>query len=293
MLLRLAVLAVSGLALTSCIRSTVAKNTVGHHIIFELPSIKSCNEKPPKIVQGVIEKPSNKQLLLFVHGWNGDSTSTWQRFPDLVCMDPEFLHTDVLSINYPTFMMSKNAGITETASSLQKQLSAIRLNRYKRIAIISHSMGGLVGREMLIADSLSTPKDLVRYKILVEIATPHEGTTELVGLANALGFPGADLLSEVLPGSQFLNDLAAQWNDFRNGRPSTSCFISPQDGVVPVPSARSQCDNYYSFLTGGHRELAKPDGLNDVRYDLPTKAVKEAFSAKARKLPAGPPPPPN
>jgi len=245
---------------------------------FNPLQVVACNAKAPKTAGGTGQPTRNEQAVLFVHGWNGDPDSTWQKFPGLVCEDPDFIgNTDVVSVHYPTFILSGNPTIVETASSLNDVLSANGLERYKRVAIISHSMGGLVGREMLIADYLRAPGSTAPYKILIEIATPHDGTTNLVGLASALGFPGTDVLSELKPHSPFLRDLTTEWRNFKT-HPPTSCFFSGQDDIVPSSSAGSQCDEGHDYLEGGHRDLAKPASLDDTRYRLPIYAVKKAFA---------------
>src|SRR6266849_129551 len=94
----------------------------------------------------------NSHLLIFVHGWAGDPQGTWRRFPDLVCDDRNLQDSDVLVLNYPTFMQRRNLDVSELASWLNEELDAsiLRDARYARIAVVAHSMGGLISREIVL-----------------------------------------------------------------------------------------------------------------------------------------------
>src|SRR5579862_3760848 len=64
------------------------------------------NQQPlPKTTVLTFPKPAcnhgKSKLLLFLHGWRGDSDGTWQRFPSLVCNDSALTDVTVLAIDYP------------------------------------------------------------------------------------------------------------------------------------------------------------------------------------------------
>src|SRR5262249_45590379 len=131
----------------------------------------------------------------------GDGTGTWKKFPTLVCQDQKFSDVDVLIINYPTFMMSRNAHVIDLATWIDKKLTAEEMwPRYKKIAVVAHSMGGLIAREIILTKQLQGSNFNVGF--LVEIGSPHMGSN-VAKLASALGLSNP-LTEEMSPNSELL-----------------------------------------------------------------------------------------
>ena len=121
--------------------------------------------------------------------------------------------------------------IVDSAKLLHDELSALRQREVSAIAIVAHSMGGLVAREMLTNPAWAYPAkvhsgDLPRVTRLIMVGTPNHGSelarfrllTEfrdqlthlfqndyhwLQGIIDGAGEAGIDLL----PGSRFLETL--------------------------------------------------------------------------------------
>src|SRR5713101_4660628 len=70
-------------------------------------------------------------LLLFIHGWNGDPAFSWREFPRLVCSDPELTGATVLSLGYPTFLVQRNLSIEQLAHWINERLLANHLEKFK------------------------------------------------------------------------------------------------------------------------------------------------------------------
>jgi triacylglycerol esterase/lipase EstA (alpha/beta hydrolase family) len=220
-------------------------------------------------------KPGNRKLLLFIHGWDGDSQSTWQKFPHLTCQDPRFTDVDVVAINYPTFMARRNLNLAQLSSWINDHLDFGETGRYQRVVIIAHSMGGLVTREIIILKDLKQSQNPIAA--VVEVGSPHLGANP-ARLASALGI-SSPLADELREGSSFLITLQTEWQQIKN-RPRTQCFTSPHDEVVPENSAIFQCDGFTYYPQWGHRELVKPEDLTDDRYLLPTKFLIPFFQSR-------------
>lgn len=215
---------------------------------------------------------SKKNLIIFIHGWRGSSGGTWLHFPDLVNKDSRFSDTHVIAVDYPIYIARRNLTIGETASWVLDNLERNGVAHYSRIAIIGHSIGGLVSRKMV----LSHRSSLHGLRLLVEVATPHLGTERYAQLADTLGIdvPGNDVVMEVKRDSDWLRELSNSWNDLEMRVP-TRCFTSPNDELVPISSAIFQCDRYF-FLPGyGHTEMVKPENASDNRYSEPMAAVND------------------
>lgn len=219
--------------------------------------------------------PRSKYLLLFIHGWRGDSESTWRCFPELIVQDNRFDQFDVASIDYPSFMFRRSLDLPALVSWLLDRMRRERFfTKYQAIAVIAHSMGGLVARELYVQSKLSD--DVARIVVIVAIGTPHRGA-DLAKLASVLGI-GSRLVRDARPGSSFLDALKTHWNAVAI-RPVTHGISSPQDDVVHEDSAHFLCDRMFSYPRWGHRDLAKPASHADDRYSKPAAIVLDAVNS--------------
>lgn len=224
-------------------------------------------------------KPANRKLLVFIHGWNGDSKNTWRNFPSLACNDSRFSDVDILVVNYPTYMTRTNAHIAELADWLNKELDVVgQTKRYEKMAIVAHSLGGLIAREMVINRHLANKQN--NFGLLISVASPYEGA-DIARLGEALNISWP-LAEEARSGSSFLVTLGTHWTHL-TPRPATHCYSSPSDTVVHSSSALANCDGRTNHpYNWGHQDLVKPDTINDHRYALPMYEI-EQFMASPRK----------
>jgi len=210
----------------------------------------------------VREEKNNHHLIVFIHGWRGDPTESWKQFPKLVCNDTRLDGCNILSLSYPTYISRRSLTIPQLAQWLTEQMRQRGYySKYDKIFIVAHSLGGLVGREIVIENRLGGLPDTVQK--IVEIATPHNGAN-IAGLAATLGMDRA-YVREVEPSSRFLGDLRDKWNRL-SPRPATFAITSVEDQIVTPSSAEEQCDRFQVFPQWGHTELAKPVSLQDDRY---------------------------
>ena len=221
-------------------------------------------------------KPSNGKLMILLHGYTGDASGTWKRFPDLACSDRRLADVDVVAIEYPTYLaLRRNLTIAELAHWINENLNTdVRFNRYSKRVIVAHSLGGLVAREMVVARKLS---DQPSFGLLVSVATPHRGAdaAQLIRIV-----PNRDtLVNELRPGSSYLISLAKHWEQLRT-KPQTVCYSSLADSVVHVDSALAYCDRTVTHPDRwGHVELVKPAGLDDRRYAMPVQQALDYYGS--------------
>lgn len=214
--------------------------------------------------------PENKRLLVFVHGWGGDPQASWQIFPGLVLRDTRYQAFNLIAVSYPTFYARRNLGVRAMARWLNDRFEREQVyQRYDSIWLITHSMGGLIARELLIANRLQ--RENSAFKLLIEIATPHQGAA-IAPLANTLGV-SRGFVADLEPDSAFLSNLRDDWNALRD-RPKTFCLTSPHDMVVSEDSAIAQCDEYLRYPQWGHIDMVKPQGNKDERYLVPMSRIK-------------------
>jgi len=211
-----------------------------------------------------------RELIMFLHGWTGDREETWKMFPHLVCGDYDFRDDDVLSIGYPTYLIGSNLTMEQFGGWLADKLAANNLQRYDRIVIIAHSIGGLLARQIV----LEQRPELKNIVLLVEIGTPHQGPYKYTDLLYETGSPGGRLVGEFQAGSPYLQKLETDWGNLAN-RPHTFCEGSPNDDVVSLESAQYDCDEKHAYPSLDHRGLVKPSSTAEDRYRIPMNAVKK------------------
>jgi pimeloyl-ACP methyl ester carboxylesterase len=209
-------------------------------------------------------------LVLFIHGWRGDREDTWKRFPELVCGDFDFRDYDVLSIGYPVYLIGSNLTMEQFGGWLADKLAANNMQRYRKIAIVAHSIGGLLARQIV----LEQRPELKNIVLLVEIGTPHLGPYGYTALANSIDLPGGHLVGELQAGSPYLQNLQSGWDNLGE-RPHTFCEGSPRDNVVSLESAQDTCDEKHAYPSLDHRELVKPTDIREDRYKIPMYTVKK------------------
>lgn len=212
--------------------------------------------------------PARTRTLVFVHGWMGGDV-TWSDFPHLAASDPRFAAFNILVVQFPTFLVGKNIDIGQTSDVLRAQLSAKAKDH--ELYLIAHSMGGIIARQFVIQDRLAQTHLAIRA--IISIATPYLGA-DVAKLGFELGI-APEQLYDLKAGSSFLNQQAISWRELVSGAPSSSslktfCIGSVADRIVKPPSAISQCGDFKVVSEWGHRELAKPTAISDLRYALPT-----------------------
>jgi triacylglycerol esterase/lipase EstA (alpha/beta hydrolase family) len=201
-----------------------------------------------------ISKNNNKNLILFVHGFCG-GTSTWRNgdansFPLLFTEDAEISgNYDVAQFSYFTQLsnlfaragkvaiivkrlfttshgkLKKNISIEEIGNLLRTEIR-FRLQTYENIFIIAHSMGGLVTKSAILKDI--EEKIPTKIKLFISLAVPHQG----VEVATFGKLISDNLqIEELSPLNQFIHKINDDWLK-TSLRPATKYFYGVYDSVV-------------------------------------------------------------
>jgi len=100
-----------------------------------------------------------KRLIVFVHGFNGDSNTTWASFSDLTRAEDKFKDADILFFGYETLKSQANnmcLTLYDLLSDCSNPANAYYPNRpqantaYQEIILICHSLGAVVARLALL-----------------------------------------------------------------------------------------------------------------------------------------------
>lgn len=124
-----------------------------------------------------------RKPLLLIHGWSFDGKPAppgggyWEHFKNYLLNDP------LLSANFKPYYVkywSNDVSVKDLATELRRQVEAIGFHEQK-IAILAHSMGGLVARSYLNESVFS--KGIAQGKkcgdmvdVLITLGTPHHGS---------------------------------------------------------------------------------------------------------------------
>jgi pimeloyl-ACP methyl ester carboxylesterase len=213
-------------------------------------------------------KEGNPNVLLFVHGFSGNSAETFGETLNMLVKNPQFGGWDIFSIGYSSDIFpsigkglwSVNPDISKVADYLNTML-AHQFRDYKQIAIVAHSMGGLaVQRAVLNADSETFKK--IKYLIL--FGTPSSGLRK-ASLFRFWNTQVRDLSHQ----SKFIQTLRKEWSSrFTKEFDFTFKTIAgSKDEFVPVQSSLSPFDKkYHGIIEGNHITMIKPIGIDDNEH---------------------------
>lgn len=227
----------------------------------------------------VCHSNNNEKLIVFIHGWNGDSKNTWEAFPKLVCNDSRLKDYNVLSIPYPTYMKRRGLSIALISDWLDERLDSFEENgKIKELSIIAHSMGGVVAREIVISRKLGS--ESLMPSALITIASPFNGTSFIGSLASMANI-STDFTDDMRDDSPYLNRANKQWLKIdKSQRPFNFCISSYQDDIVEEQSAFYSCDGTFTHLVGSHTDIVKPPSKDHMYYEIPLKHLLEILQEK-------------
>lgn len=241
------------------------------------------------------ETEGANNLLLFIHGFTGESTETYGFLPDLLMQEPELEGWDMKPFGYSRFIQPEHGkyvwgGIKDIDRISEYLCTSMKykFGAYDRVAIVAHGLGGLVAQKALV----QMPGEQVeRVSHLVLLASPSNGISQ-EELAAEWNAPFREMEQD----GPFIGGLRDAWTDrFSQGHPfklavaaaTDDPFVQAESCFAPFPE--SQC----LILEGNHFSIVKPeDGsapLCQLIRDLLTKSESlGAFSdPRARNLALG------
>jgi pimeloyl-ACP methyl ester carboxylesterase len=225
-------------------------------------------------------------VIVFVHGVTGNARDTWTSglsyWPQMLTEDPAFTGQDVYVYDYPSPPVGHALSVDEVAENLRLILDSDGVSRYRQLTFISHSLGGLVTRALLI----KYQRDLApKVRFLYFFATPTTGS------------PYARLAALVSQNSQFrdlyplssdgyLGPLQSNWLAAKLGLHSYCAYETrPLFGqmIVERQSATNLCTERLDPIDADHVDIVKPDSVTSAPY----RAFKSAFEETARSVSSG------
>lgn len=206
----------------------------------------------------VRERSGSKRALLFLHGFTGQQDDTWDRFPALIGSELGGSDWNIYTLGYDTSFLPDIAGIWSADPDLpniallyRTQLTIKPLNAFDSIALVAHSMGGLVA-QYAVARS---PALRQRVTHLVLFGTPSDGLRK----AATFSFWKRQLRN-MASGSAFISEVRAAWDALGSPLPfkllvvagSKDQFVPPESSLLPFD------EQYQCVVPGDHLSIVKP-----------------------------------
>jgi pimeloyl-ACP methyl ester carboxylesterase len=217
-----------------------------------------------------------ERLIMFVHGLGGAGETTWRAdlgsgFPELIRRDVALSdEADVDFFEYPTSLfrlpfVGRAPRVLDLAEGLRTQIE-LKYPNHRSIALVCHSLGGLVARQYLVEEGQRAGSALRVDKLLL-FAVPNHGSA-LAGVARHLSWQH-NQLNQLCRDSEFLERLNKDWKRLDLGRRVAVRYVAAgQDRVVDKQSAIHQWgeENVDSILDAGHISVVKPRESSDLSY---------------------------
>jgi pimeloyl-ACP methyl ester carboxylesterase len=211
----------------------------------------------------------SRTALVLLHGFGGDPAATWGDFPALLAAEPLLSHWDVHSVGYSTSLAFDVAGIWSadpeivTLGGLLDSVAGLPpLGQYQALAIIAHSMGGLMLQRAL----LSSRPLRARVSHVLLFGTPSAGLEK----ASPFHFWKRQL-RDMAQGSAFITTLRQQWTAEITATPPFNLvviagdrdeFVPRTSSLDPFPTDRQR------VVYGNHFQIVKPGNATHLGFKV-------------------------
>jgi len=194
--------------------------------------------------------------LLFVHGWTGDKKS----FGEMPMMLSDLTGCQPLVYEYPSGIWEKSPSIQYVSRNLDNWIRNHAKNSH--LAIVCHSMGGVVTRKLIVSQAWrDNPLDQL-VKQITFVASPHSGVP-LAKLGKHVPFIEKAQISDLSTSSPFLVDLNGQWASWAKTNVPKHCvtrsIYGTDDDVVDETLALGDDPEAIPIMNAGHINIVKPE----------------------------------
>ena len=230
----------------------------------------------------------SKSAIVFMHGFTGDPIGTWAQFPEYLASESLLAAWNILSLGYSTSFLPGTRGVWSADPDLPTlsklfftELDIRPLSDCSDIAIIAHSMGGLIVQRSLVDNPELTRK--MRHLFL--FGTPSAGIKKANFLSKLFGPLVGTQVTNMATDSAFVTTLRRQWNETFGKKPPFQFYTIAGDKdnfVLPQSSLAPFGRDFQRVVAGDHLSMVKPGGAS-------ADVVRLLISALAQKAePEGP-----
>lgn len=226
-------------------------------------NIKPESKQLKEVVTSFRESENANNLVLFIHGFSGESAGTFGKIPSFLMEDERMKGWDLKPLGYTENVqpsMGKNIwGAVEDIEKIANYLKTCfkyKFDKYDRIAIVAHSLGGLI-----VQKALNDLQPELRTKLshLILFGSPNNGIEsdqqETMHLASS---------------GNFIKALRKQWSEnFKNPEFNLKVVAGTKDEYVSLKSNFDAfSEEYHEVVEGKHFTMVQPDDIYNDSYQL-------------------------
>ena len=212
------------------------------------------------------------RAVVFLHGFSGDRDDTWDTLP--FRFGTADTGWDIYTLGYATTLRpdllgfwSGDPDLPILASLVSTEFANDPLGRYKSLALVAHSMGGLVAQRTLIDD----PELADRMRTVILFGTPSAGSRKASWTQK-----WKRQLRNMVPASEFMTSLRWDWDarfgtnppfDLRIVAGEQDRFVSAESCLGPFPK------EFLHVISGDHHTMLRPSGQRSPTMRLLLSAL--------------------
>ena len=227
-------------------------------------------------------RDQTSSVIVFVHGFTGTADTTWGRFIRILQDDRQFGEWDIYSIGYRSRLAvdlpiwAADPKLDICALGLRTKLTHPPLEHYKAVAVVAHSMGGLVVQRAVLDHAALRG----RVSHVVLYGSPSGGLRK-ARFGRLLKRQVADMAE----GGEFIRSLRRDWEQTFEGRPpfefravagSEDSFVPPESSLMPFQ------DRYREVVPGDHIDIVHPKTIESPSYIVLVKALTESGALRSK-----------
>jgi len=218
----------------------------------------------------------NEAAVVFVHGFTGDWQKTWGRIPEFLMADPRLNGWDLFGFGFESRrrfdllgLWSADAALPEIAIKLYTTISTeMPTGKYRAIALVAHSMGGLV-----VQEAVTKYADLrTRTTHIVLFGTPSAGLAK----ADKLSFVKQQI-ENMRSDGDFIKSLRARWTEQRLDTGPALRFLTVAgelDQFVPPSSSLAPfAESTRRVVPGNHLSMLDVSAPEDPSVRVLTEGL--------------------
>ena len=235
-------------------------------------------------LNAIRSQPDCGRAIVFLHGFSGDRDDTWDRLPSL--LGTVVADWDIYTLGYATTFRPDLLGVWSAdpdlpilATMLTTQASIDPLRRYKSLAVVAHSMGGLVVQRALVDD----PELADRTEKVVLFGTPSAGLRKASWL-----MLWKRQLRNMARGSEFITTLRQDWAARFEPEPGFDLMVvaGERDQFVPPQSSLDPFPSHLQYVVpGNHLSMVRAADTHSPSVRLLISALSDALVADETNAP--------
>lgn len=238
-----------------------------------IPTVKlklrrvATGSKQPTVIEH--RKSLSTVAVVFLHGFSGRAGQTWQSMVKILLEDENVNSWDVYSLAYPSSLRvdvpnlwAADPGLDTLALELSTTLQTGRFDQYRAIALVTHSMGGLIAQRTIC----DAPEIRKRITHLFLYGSPNAGLKK-AAYFSLLKRQLRDLDAE----SAYVKRLRLDWTTIVGETPPFHLRViaGDRDEFVPGDSALGPFPSHCQrVVPGDHLSLIAPTDVRHQSYDI-------------------------